>query len=334
MRVCLALLLAAGAAGANLLRNPGMENWQCDTLLLDWNVEATGVTRVLRESDTIRSGAHSVRLVRLVAGTGNNRGLSQHVLVSPGRAYAYSVAYRDDEPRISLGLFITWRTADSTFISSEPVAYSRDSACWQTVAETADAPANAARADFVIRTYGASGAPAGLRVFCDDAYLDLADPQSETVRIWFTEDSLAARLCGFFNGATSSIDYCCYNSSRTDVTLCLISRRQAGIRIRVITDNSRLGDQWVAYLRGSGITVWTDSVGPNASAYMHNKFAIRDHDDVDTTNDRLWVASYNPNLDETFADHALEIPGPALCRAYLAEFNQMWGSAGRTPKPD
>lgn len=332
--VALAVLTASALGTTNLLRNPGLEDWQNESLPRYWLVEANSLTRVLCETETVGSGSRSTRLIRLVSGTGNNRGISQHLLITGGRQYRYSIRCFDNTPGIALGVFLTWRTSDSGFVRSEPVLQSRDATEWQTLTHTVTAPGNAARVEFVVRTYGESGSPAGLRVFADDAFFGFTSPPSETVRIWFSPDSLAARLCDFLDRATVSIDYCHYNSSRPDVVLKLISRHQASVRVRVITDNSRLDDQWVAYLRSSGIPVWTDSIGPNSSAYMHNKFALLDLADLDTTNDWVWVASYNPNVNESFADHALEIPSSAIARAYLAEFNQMWGSAGALPRPD
>ncbi|MGQ9678229.1 MAG: phospholipase D-like domain-containing protein [bacterium] len=162
-------------------------------------------------------------------------------------------------------------------------------------------------------------------------FLLLLQPSSDTIKVWFAQDSLGLRLVDFFNQATVSIDYCCYNSSRVDVTLALINAHNRGVRVRVITDDVRLTNDWVTYLRAAGIPVWSDSVSTSRSAYMHNKFAIRDCADEDPTNDLLWVASYNPNRNEFYADCALEIPHANLCSAYLSEFNQMWGSAGFQP---
>jgi phosphatidylserine/phosphatidylglycerophosphate/cardiolipin synthase-like enzyme len=155
----------------------------------------------------------------------------------------------------------------------------------------------------------------------------------DTLKLWFAQDSLGRRLVDFFDGAVSSIDYACYNSSRLDVDTALVRARSRGVRVRVITDNARLDDDWLAYLRGAGVVVWSDSMGPGASNYMHNKFVARDLDDSDSTNDRVWSASYNPNQDETNADYALEIPSTTLARAYRAEFEQMWGGTGNTPNP-
>lgn len=164
--------------------------------------------------------------------------------------------------------------------------------------------------------------------------LAIIPESSDTIKVWFAQDSIGLRLVEFFNAAASSIDYCCYNSSRVDVTLALINAHNRGVRVRVITDDARLNNTWVAYLRSAGITVWSDSASSGRSAYMHNKFAIRDFIDEDPTNDVVWVASYNANQNELSADCALEIPSTALCAAYLAEFNQMWGSAGANPVPE
>jgi phosphatidylserine/phosphatidylglycerophosphate/cardiolipin synthase-like enzyme len=170
-------------------------------------------------------------------------------------------------------------------------------------------------------------------VLVDDVAFEPLVPPVETIRTWFVQDSLAARLIDFFDGARASLDYCCYNSSRPDVNAALIRARQRGIALRVITDNARLDAQWVADLRAAGVPVWSDSIGPNSSGYMHDKFAIRDAADPDTTDDVVWVATYNPNLGELNADCALELPGPSLARLYRLEFEQMWGGAGSQPDP-
>jgi hypothetical protein len=323
-------------AAANLLVNPGFESWADDSTPATWRVEARAQTAVHREPDTFRANSPSCRLTRLVAGTGNNKGVLQRVPVSPNAMYRYSAWCLENSSDISLGIVISWRAADSTYISSTSAAYSTDQPEWQQVTDSAVSPAGAAFADFILRTYGASGAPAGERVLADDAVLATDSMPADTVQVWFFQDSLATKLIGFFNRAAASIDYCCYNSSRMDVSLALVNAHNRGVRVRVITDNVRVGrspDPWVSLLRAAGITVWSDSVSSNSSNYMHNKFAIRDLGDADSANDRMWVASYNPNDGELNADCALEIPEPALARAYLAEFNQMWGDTGATPNP-
>lgn len=164
----------------------------------------------------------------------------------------------------------------------------------------------------------------------------IAPPDSTLTgwRVYFASDSLGLRLVDFIRGATTSLDYCFYNSSRADVVQALIDVHRRGVQVRVITDDSRMGSSWVNLLRNAGIPVMSDSGFPGSSYYMHNKFAIRDVADDDTTNDRIWTGSYNANENELNADFACVFAHTGLARAYLAEFNQMWGSPGRTPVRD
>ncbi|MCX7732121.1 MAG: phospholipase D-like domain-containing protein [candidate division WOR-3 bacterium] len=158
--------------------------------------------------------------------------------------------------------------------------------------------------------------------------------RGEIRAVYFAADSLGRRLVDFLDGATASVDYCFYNSSRSDVVEALIRAHDRGVRVRVITDNSRMDDEWVARLRNADIPVWSDAGFPGETYYMHNKFAVRDLADDDSLNDLLWTGSYNPNQDELNADFAIEIAHSGIARAYLDEFNQMWGSSGGLPVRD
>ena len=334
IRLCVLVAIAAVSfSSANLLDNAGFEAWDNDSTPQAWRVETRSRTRVTVESDTVHSGASACRLTRLVAGTGNNSGVLQRVPAQAGTTYRWSVACLDESPLISLGMLVSWRRADSSYISSTSAEHSTDSSVWQVVADSGVAPESTAFADVIVRTYGETGAPAGLRVVCDDASFAAGVAPAESIRLWFVQDSIAARLVDFFDAAAVSVDYCCYNSSRPEVVLALIRAQGRGVRVRVITDNTRMDDSWVAYLRSAGIPVWSDSGASGASNYMHNKFVVRDLADADSTNDMVWNASYNANENETNADYGMELPSTALARAYRLEFNQMWGDTGMTPNP-
>jgi hypothetical protein len=333
LRLLLAATLAAATAHANLLLNPDFGQWTDDSTPSLWRVESRTRTRVQRESDTFHTASPGCKLTRLVSGTGNNSGLMQRVAVTTGAPYSWSVWCRDESPLVSLGMVVSWRGADSGYLNSSGITYSTDIGGWQLLADSAVAPDSAAFADVILRTYGVAGASAGERTMCDDAEFARTQAVPESISVWFVQDSLAARLIAFFDAATSSIDYCCYNSSRPDVGLALMRAHDRGVRVRVVTDNTRLDDSWVAYLRGSGIPVWSDSGSTGAGNYMHNKFAVRDLEDADSTNDLVWNASYNPNECETHADYGMELPSASLARAYRLEFNQMWGDTGMVPNP-
>ncbi len=325
--------MLAGLAAAGPLLNGGFEEWLNDSTPTAWRIEARGRTSPFAERATVYSGSAACGLVRRVAGLGNNSGLLQRVPVTPGTRWTWQAWCMDRTAEAALGLLVTWRGPDSGYISSTPVRQSRDNPNWQAIVDTVTAPTGAAFADLIIRTYGATGAPGGAILLADQAGFEPLVPVPETIRTWFVQDSLAARLIDFFDGARASLDYCCYNSSRPDVNAALLRAHGRGVALRVITDNARLNSQWVADLRSAGVAVWTDSIGPNSSGYMHNKFAIRDAADTDTADDITWVATYNPNTNELHADCALELPGPSLARLYRIEFEQMWGGPGPQPNP-
>jgi hypothetical protein len=70
---------------------------------------------------------------------------------------------------------ITWRQANGTFISSWSTTYTVNASGWQVVERTAvtdTAPANAALADFLVRTYGSSGSPAGGTIVVDSMFFE------------------------------------------------------------------------------------------------------------------------------------------------------------------
>ncbi len=332
-RLCRTLAVAASLAFAGLLQNPGFEQWTNDSTPGCWTVEARTRTGVFRETDTAAADTAACRLVRRVSGTGSNAGVVQRVPVLPGVRYELSLRAWDDSDEVLLGSYVTWRTQDSSFIRSKSLTSSRDTAGWQFLTGSDTAPVNSRFADIILRTYGTTNSRPGNRVLVDEVWFKTLSRAPDSVRLWFTPDSLARRLVAFFDSARTSIDYCCYNSSRPDVGLALIRAHNRGVRVRVITDNARLSDPWVAYLRGSGIVVWSDSGSSGSSNYMHHKFALRDLADCDSTNDWLWNSSYNPNDGELNADYALEIPSRDLCRAFRLEFEQMWGDTGPVPDP-
>ena len=105
-RLLTIVVLFAGPSAGNVLLNPGFETWTDDSTPAVWRVEARTKTAVLHETDTVKSGTGACRLTRLVAGTGDNRGILERVPVRPDAMYRYS-----------LGIVGSWRTADSALPS-------------------------------------------------------------------------------------------------------------------------------------------------------------------------------------------------------------------------
>lgn len=162
-------LALGGVAGANLLRNGDFAEWS-GIYPVGWLVEDTTKARVERGTDPVRSAPAAAKITRRVEGTGNNAGVKQLVPVTGGQDYTLTAWCFDNDDNAAAGIGISWRAADTSYISHSGTAYS-DSAVrtWQRVFKTAAAPSNAVYADCLLRVYGFSGSPAGGVIHFDDA---------------------------------------------------------------------------------------------------------------------------------------------------------------------
>jgi hypothetical protein len=167
------LLLAAALATGNLLVNGDFSSWDSPIQPTGWSVEDTVYARIEQCPDPNHSPAYSARITRLVAGTGNNKGVMQYIPVTAGQIYTLEAWYFDDDVNARGGMSITWRTADSTYIDNSGTVYT-DSAVhtWQQLGVTDTAPATAVWANALLRVYGFTGGPAGGVVYLDDVVFD------------------------------------------------------------------------------------------------------------------------------------------------------------------
>ena len=167
----LAAALLASPAAANLLTNGDFSNWDNPADPAGWTVEDTTKTTVSQVQDPVRSPGYSARLTRMIDSTGSNKGLSQYVAVTAGEAYTL-IGWCFDSSSISKGgVSITWRKADSTYISNSGVSYTDSGTTgWQRLVKADTAPAEAGLAEVLVRIYNNGiTSPAGGIVYFDDA---------------------------------------------------------------------------------------------------------------------------------------------------------------------
>lgn len=168
--IAIGIALAAVPLSANLLQNPDFSSWDAPNQPTGWTVEDSTKAGVEQADNPARSPQYSARLTRKVESIGNNKGLIQQVGVSDDLVYTLDVWIYDDDMDVSGGISITWRDAGGTYISNSGVSHSDSSQhSWQRVTVVDTAPAGAATADVLIRTYGFTGGPSGGRFYVDDA---------------------------------------------------------------------------------------------------------------------------------------------------------------------
>ncbi len=126
--------------------------------------------------------------------------------------------------------------------------------------------------------------------------------------------------------AQSSLDIAMYNSNRPDIIFALEQAMQRGVRVRYIGDGGQsnsaldpLPDFSILFRNGDGI--------------MHHKFIIVDPHDPELA--VVWTGSTNHSTGQLSSDpnNAIVIQDQALAKAYLQEFEEMWGGSGNSPNP-
>ena len=139
------------------------------------------------------------------------------------------------------------------------------------------------------------------------------------------------------NGANFSIDICYYSWDLSDATNAVINAFNRGVKVRFIHDEDHQHQNQVSRLKSAGITVIDQSFS-NLTSYgiQHNKFVIFDaRDNSSYSDDWVWTGSLNmTNYNElgvNAAQNVIEIQDQSLAKAYMLEFNEMWGAEGDTP---
>jgi phosphatidylserine/phosphatidylglycerophosphate/cardiolipin synthase-like enzyme len=139
-------------------------------------------------------------------------------------------------------------------------------------------------------------------------------------------------LVNAINGVQRTLDIAAYEFNLPSLTQAVLSARQRGVQVRVVTDDEDgLGDEdtTLNQLVSAGIPVVTD----DRSALMHDKFMILDGLVV-------WTGSWNYTINDTYRNNnnALAIRSRQAVQNYQSEFDEMFAegrfgpsSPSRTP---
>jgi len=167
---------------------------------------------------------------------------------------------------------------------------------------------------------------------------------SGTIQVWFNQSvdpslahpdtangsvDLAAKLIERIDQARYSLDVCMYNLTHSELTEAIGRAKSRGVSVRLIHEADYTTALVSVLQEVYHVPVISDRFGKNSGdGSMHNKFVIIDHRNHDSAlDDYLWVASANgtPSGALLNAENGLCIQDEALCAAYTAEFDEMWG---------
>lgn len=140
--------------------------------------------------------------------------------------------------------------------------------------------------------------------------------------------NFANRLIEFINAAEESAVFAFYSISGnagTNIANAIINAHNRGVDVRVIgSGHTGNPNALITNMANNGVRA-VQSLG---GEQMHNKFAIFDANHSDPTKAWVVTSSWNATEEGTFQQfqNMLNIQDVALARAYVREFNQMWGA--------
>lgn len=166
-----------------------------------------------------------------------------------------------------------------------------------------------------------------------------------------SSSDLIGTLETLMESAKYSVDLAIYDLEHPRISQALAEAKERGVRVRIVTDNYHRTDagqidstMWAA-LRRAGIRSIDDDGDiyqadgqiadhslTNSGADMHHKFAVIDALSSSPDDDIVWTGSTNLTYTGAYnTNNTIVIKDSGIAGAYLAEFEQMWGGAGKHP---
>src|SRR5262249_39014785 len=132
------------------------------------------------------------------------------------------------------------------------------------------------------------------------------------------------RFVAFLDSAQRSLDVAIYDFDLDNAADALVRAKNRGVTVRMVMDSDTLDNtkdqaiqRAVGKLKAAGIPI----VGDNRQPIMHNKFVVRDGEEV-------WTGSWNFTTGDTYRlnNNAARLRSRQLADNYSAEFRKMFQS--------
>ena len=140
-----------------------------------------------------------------------------------------------------------------------------------------------------------------------------------------TPAAVEGAIIAKINAAKTSVDVCMYNNDRRPIVNALNDALARGVQVRYVTNigsfNEALNNPRPNFTVVQG----------NPDALMHNKFVVVDAG----SEDESWLIMGSMNFTNTNTsddyNNMVFIQDQSLAKAYVREFEEMWGSSGAAP---
>jgi len=138
-----------------------------------------------------------------------------------------------------------------------------------------------------------------------------------------TNDTIAAYILS----AQHTLDIAVYNTNNTTITNAVNAAVANGVQVRYIAEGSNANIGLDALDPSIPVLFRTDGQGSG----MHNKFIAGDADYAETAFVLTGSTNWTTNNLNTDFNNVIVLADQSLARAYVLEFEEMWGSTGAQP---
>ena len=134
-------------------------------------------------------------------------------------------------------------------------------------------------------------------------------------------DDCWTAIARLLDDARKTADVCVFTITDDRLAGGLLRAHQRGVRVRIITDDSKAEDLGsdVDRLAGAGIAVWVD----RSPFHMHHKFAILDGERLLTGSYNWTRGAANENEENVVVSDDARLVGP-----FAATFERLWSKLG------
>ncbi len=152
---------------------------------------------------------------------------------------------------------------------------------------------------------------------------------------YYLDKTIDDSLVAYIAGAKNSLDIAIYSFNNANISANISDALNAaynrGVKIRLISDGENKNPG--LNILNTGIPVLRSPAQSTTFRLMHNKFVIRDVASADPNMSSVWTGSTNWTDNQIHDDpnHVIIIQDQAIAKAYLLEFEEMWGSNTMAP---
>ena len=177
-----------------------------------------------------------------------------------------------------------------------------------------------------VLAYGYFAGPRRQDAARDPSAAPVALPNASSIEgPYFSDrDRVADRIISAINHTRHTLDVAVYSLTQPEIAAAIQAAHRRGVQVRIATDEGQSYDRHseIGYLRSAGIPIRLSGGFRGLRSLMHNKFAVFDHELVETGSYNWTTSATSYNF-----ENAVFIRDPKVSARFEEEFQHIWAQA-------